>query len=76
MHEFHELQRMLSEVIARGYVEEVPVMATGGIPGPDAWYRDKETGEIYSLSAPEPPSNGNWEKVETDELRRSDHAVQ
>lgn len=47
-----ELLRMLSEAISRGYVEQIPVTK----PHPHApnltWYRDKKTGQIYSLDPP------------------------
>ncbi|MGA9980019.1 MAG: hypothetical protein WBQ08_15475 [Candidatus Sulfotelmatobacter sp.] len=32
------------------------------------WYRDKETGEIYSLVAPEEKSRGRWDKVELQDI--------
>ena len=75
--EFDQLRRMLSEAIERGYVEEVPVFLTGRnrIPGPSHWYRDRESGEIYSLSAPEAPSTGSWEKVGMEELKKSGETI-
>jgi hypothetical protein len=54
--EFSELQRMISEAIERGYVEEVPVMIVRAYPWTEHWYKAKETGEIYSLMPPEFPA--------------------
>ena len=68
MREFRELQRMISEAIERGYVEEVPVMITRAHPWTENWYKDKETGEIYSLMPPEFPAKGSWERVDPQEL--------
>jgi hypothetical protein len=74
--DFEEVKRMLGEAISRGFVEEVPVMKTSEIPQTENWYRDKETGDIYSLVPPEAPSAGRWARVDIDEVRRSDDAVQ
>jgi hypothetical protein len=56
--EFDELQRMLREAIERGFVEEIPVSIIQRIPWHETWYREKATGEIYSLSEPNPPACG------------------
>jgi hypothetical protein len=61
---FTELQRMLGEAITRGFVEEIPVMKTHPMIRVVKWYRDKESGEIYSLVPPDFPACGNWEKVD------------
>ncbi len=58
-----ELLRMLAEAISGGRVEQVTVMK----PHPEApnrsWYRDKKTGQIYSL---DPPDHlpGWWTEVD------------
>lgn len=44
---------MLSEALARGYVEQVPVMKPHPYAPRRTWYRDKETGQIYSLDPPD-----------------------
>ncbi len=54
--DFEELRRMLAQAMSRGFVEEVPVMRTREVPRTENWYRDKETGDIYSLIPPEPPA--------------------
>ena len=74
--DFDELQRMLAEAIDRGYVEEVPVMKKHPMVHVINWYRDKESGEIYSLVPPDFPARGRWEKVDIDGLNRSDYPVQ
>lgn len=66
--EFDELLRMLAEAISRGFVEEVPVMRKGGTGGVEKWYRDRETGDIYSLLPPEPPARGWWDRVDIADL--------
>jgi len=40
------------------------------------WYRDKETGEIYSLVPPDFPDRGWWDRVDIEDLKRSDLPVQ
>ena len=47
--DYHELLRMLSEAIARGNVEPVPVMRPRRPAPSRTWYREKETGDINSL---------------------------
>jgi hypothetical protein len=74
--DFDELKRMLSEAISRGYVEEVPVMRVREVPQTESWYRDKETGDIFSLVPPEPPARGAWERIDMEEVRRTPHRTQ
>jgi len=66
--EYKELRRKLSEAVSRGYVEQIPVMKPHRWVPNREWYRDKETGEIYSLNAPEGKSRGEWEKVDFQDL--------
>jgi hypothetical protein len=66
--DYHELRRMLSEAISRGYVEQVPVMKPSRFSPNREWYRDKETGEIYSLDAPEEKIRGWWDRVDSSDL--------
>ncbi len=68
---FTDLQRMLREAIDRGYVEEVPVMKTHAMRRVVNWYRDKESGDIYSLVPPDFPARGSWEKIDIEDLKRS-----
>jgi len=51
--DFHEVKRMLSEAIRRGFVEEIPVSRRSNISSEEKWYRDKET-VVYSLVPPDP----------------------
>jgi hypothetical protein len=70
-----ELLRMLSEAIARGYVEQVPVMK----PHPHAprriWYREKEAGVIYSLD-PFDERGGWWAEDNLKDLIEPGEKVQ
>ena len=61
--EHSELLRMLSEAIAGGYVEQIPLMKPQPHRPNRSWYRDKKTGEIYSL---DPPDHlpGWWTEVD------------
>jgi hypothetical protein len=51
--DYRHLRRKLSEAISRGYVEQVPVMKPNRFLPNQEWYRDKETGRIYSLVSPD-----------------------
>ena len=62
-----ELKRMLSEAISRGYVEQVPVMKPHPHCLDEAWYRDVETGEIYSLR-PFDERPGSWTEIDPKDL--------
>jgi len=65
--DYHELLRMLSEAIARGHVEQVPVMKPHRYAPRRAWYQEKETGVIFSLDPPhERP--GVWAEVDPKDL--------
>jgi hypothetical protein len=46
------------------------------VPMSEQWYRDKETGDIFSLIAPDPPAGGAWQRVEIDELRQVASPIQ
>ena len=77
LRDYNELKRMLSETIERGFVEEVPVMITRPVPShAERWYREKETGEIYSLTPPEAPSQGAWERIDIEELKEPGQSIQ
>jgi len=73
--DFEELQRMLSEAISRGYVEQVPVMKPSPFLSRQTWYRDKETGQIYSLVPPD-DRGGWWAEVDPEDLNEPDQKVQ
>jgi hypothetical protein len=66
--EYTELRRKLSEAISSGYVEQIPVMKPHRWAPRREWYRDKETGEIYSLDAPEEKSRGWWDMVDPEDI--------
>ncbi len=66
-----ELRRMLSEAISRGHVEQIPVMKPLDTHPNESWYRDKETGQIYSLHPfGEPP--GSWMEIDSKDLIGTD----
>jgi hypothetical protein len=62
--EYRELRRTLSEAIAGGSVERIPVIKRNRVFPSEQWFRDKETGEIYSLIRPEERIRGRWAKVD------------
>jgi hypothetical protein len=73
--DYTELLRMLGEAISRGFVEEVPMTLFGKPRAGDTWYRDKESGTIYSLT--EPDERGPyWRPVEQIELVREGETIQ
>ena len=75
--EYRELCRLLSVAISRGYVEQIAVMKKQTrFSLPREWYRDKETGEIYSLVAPEGKIRGSWDKVDPQDLVEPGERVQ
>ena len=74
--DYRELRRMLSEAISRGYVEQIPVMKPHPYAPDREWFRDKETGEIYSLDAPEEKIRGRWERVDPQDLVQPRETVQ
>jgi hypothetical protein len=59
----NELVRMLSEAISDGYVEQITVMKPHPRAPNRSWYRDKKTGQIFSL---DPPDHlpGWWTEVD------------
>ena len=59
----NELVRMLSEAISGGYVEQIPVMKPHPYAPNRSWYRDKTTGQIYSLD-PSDHLPGWWTEVD------------
>jgi len=58
---------MLAEAISRGYVEQVPVMKPNLYAASETWYRDKETGQIYSLH-PFDERPGLWMEVDPNDV--------
>jgi hypothetical protein len=75
--EYTELRRMLSEAISKGYVEQIPVMKKQmRFSLPRESYRDKETGKIYSLIAPDGQIRGGWDKVDFQDLVEPGEPVQ
>ncbi len=74
--EYRELCRMLSEAIAGGYVERVPVMKPNRFSPRREWYRDKETGEVFFLDPPEEQIRGWWDKIDPEDLVHPGETVQ
>ena len=62
-----ELQRKLRVAISRGWVEQIPVMKPHPMSPNETWYRDKETGQIYSLH-PFDERPGSWMEVDLNDL--------
>jgi len=69
--DYQELLRMLSEAIARGYVEQLPVMKPHRYSPGRTWYREKETGIIYFLDPPD-ERPGWWDEVDPKDLIETD----
>jgi hypothetical protein len=68
-YQLDKLLEMLSEAIEMGLVEEIPNTWKG--PGRFVrWFREKETGVVYALEEPNPPSTGSWRKLEPEEQFR------
>ncbi len=74
--EFTEVQRMLREAIERGFVEEIPVSIIRPYLSSETWYRDKATGEIYSLTESNPPAQGSWVPIDIDDFLTSGSTLQ
>lgn len=70
-----ELQRKLSVAISRGWVEQIPVMKPHPLEPDEAWYRDKETGQVFSLH-PFNERPGLWMEVDLNELIEPGEKVQ
>ncbi len=66
-YESRELIRKLGEAISRGWVEQIPVMKPHPMSPNQTWYRDKETGQIYSLD-PFDERPGLWMEVDLHDL--------
>jgi hypothetical protein len=75
MREYTELIRMLGEAISRGHVEELSTMLAKKPRADEKWYRDKETGVIYSLVEPD-EKGPYWRPVEVEELVREGETIQ
>jgi hypothetical protein len=74
--EYTELCRKLAEAISRGCVEQAPVMKPHRWAPRREWYRDKGTGEIYSLDAPEEKSRGWWARVDPEDIVEPGERIQ
>jgi hypothetical protein len=70
-----ELRRKLSVAISRGWVEQVPVMKPHPLARNETWYRDTETGQIFSLH-PFDERPGLWMEVDPKDLIEPGQKVQ
>jgi len=66
-----ELRRKLEIAISRGWVEQISVMKSHPMSPNETWYRDKETGQIYSLN-PFDERPGLWREVDPKHLIQTD----
>lgn len=62
--EYNDLWESLSQAMAEGQIEKVPVIKRNRYFPTEQWFRDKETGEIYSLIVPQERIRGRWGKVD------------
>jgi hypothetical protein len=75
LRDYRELKQMLSEAVSRGCIEQVHVMRPILSSRNEEWFRDKETGEIYCLVAPEEKSRGWWTRIDGDDLVRPSESI-
>jgi hypothetical protein len=62
-----ELRRKLSIAISRGWIEQIPVIKPHPLAPNETWYREKETGQIYSLHSFDERPN-SWMEVDLKNL--------
>jgi hypothetical protein len=70
-----ELLSKLAVAISRGWVEQIPVMKPHPIAPNETWYRDKGTGQVYSLH-PFDERPGLWMEVDLNDLIEPGQTVQ
>lgn len=70
-----ELQRKLAVAIAKGWIEQIAVMKRHPMAPNETWYRDKETGQVYSLH-PFDERPGLWMEVDLNDLIEPGQKVQ
>jgi hypothetical protein len=62
--EFSELLQTLTKALEEGRIEKIPPIKRRRYFPTEQWFRDKETGEIYSLIKPQERIRGRWAKVD------------
>lgn len=63
IHAYQEFLRKLARALEEGWVEEIPVVTMCDVPRNERWFREKYSGEVYSLEELEgKPSS--WRPVE------------
>lgn len=70
-----ELRRKLAIAVSCGWVEQIRVMKPHPMAPDETWYRDKETGQIYSLH-PFDERPGLWMEVDPKDLIEADHPAE
>jgi hypothetical protein len=63
--EYERFRSWIAERVSDGVAEDVPVDPDWRDANPlfESWYRCKETGEVWSLLQPDPPSRGAFDRV-------------
>lgn len=63
--EYERFRRWIAERVSEGTAEEVPVDASWRDANTlfESWYRCKETGEVWRLLDPDPPSRGAFDRL-------------
>lgn len=74
--ELAEFRKVLSEAVLRGEIEQIQVFGPNPYRLWEEWYKDKRTGEIYSLFPPEERIKGHWKKMDLGDLIQSNGTVQ
>jgi len=67
---------MLGEAIARGHIEEIPVIATMKPGFGEKWFREIETGAIYSLTEPDEKVGPTWRPIDLKDLMKGSETIQ
>jgi hypothetical protein len=61
--DYEEFRLRLQQAIDRGFAEEVEPIKPNPL-GEEYWFRDKESGEIFSLTPPDFPARGKWCQID------------
>jgi hypothetical protein len=64
--EYERFKRWIDERVAEGTAERVPVKKGWRYANPlfEDWFRCRETGDVWSLMHPDPPTTGGFTRVE------------
>ncbi len=72
LYEYESLLRVLKNAEENDLIEEIPVSARREVPQVEHWYREKDTGNVYSMLPPEFPAKGYWGPVPLGDFQLSE----